>query len=161
MTIVIPPIDPTNFVPDYLDQAMEALAELMRESRNRAYFVKRGPIIWENFPFNTYRRACSIGVDHAQLFGAGGEGQSIPEAVISLEMAARLDVSMKDPSMDDRLQAEFRSDAREAIYRLAGLTNDVGDAVILRFDWGSAIGEEFSSADLSIQGLLAQFALNV
>lgn len=130
---------------------MDTLRRLCEEVRGGVYFVKRGPIDWATFPFDSHPRAISILADDLSLF------KELNEASLTLEIAAQIRTQGEDPGLDDGLMDEFIDDAEWVVRSLIGKDNASGDAVVLKTDLEDSRAIEFHDPQLKVQGIIVNF----
>jgi len=133
---------------------IRVMAEYLREQwatvRNSTYFVKRGPILWAEFPFETRPKAASILIDDYTLF------RDINAARVSFEVGARMP-SGREPQVDDGLLEELTDDCRWVLRQLVKATDPVGNQIVLRFEHSSARIREWHDPDMKVQGVICDF----
>lgn len=128
--------------------ALESLKAIATKARNGSYFVKRGAIVWEEFPFEKFKRAISIQVDERDFM------RPTNKAECALEFAAAIPGTDQHPGIDDGLMDEFLEDA-EAIFRAWRQAMDSIGTFVLGFTPGKIT--EFHDVDYRVQGMTAKF----
>lgn len=128
------------------------LKTLAMRSRSSSYFVKRGPIEWSTFPFETKgSRAISIIHAHGNFLPSDGKHLS----TIAMEAAARTPSREEDTEIDDGLQDELIEDLEEIVFDLQREKDDRGDTVAYVVGKGTVRG--FHDVSLRVQGVTAEF----
>lgn len=134
---------------------MEALKAIAKKGAAGAYFVKRGAIVWEEFPFPKYPRAVSIQVDRRDFMKAENR------ADCAIEVAALIPGSDEVPEIDDGLMDEFTDLAEFIIGTLKRDLNPDNSDSIGAFAFGVFVGDitEFHDVDFRVQGITAKFSI--
>lgn len=120
------------------------------EIKNKAYFVRRGPIDWTSHDWETRPRAVAIIIDDCTFL------QQVNSATVSFEVFSKIPKDTDDIS--DTLTDELFSDAAEVLNYLITTKDDNNDNVATLMP-KSELAIECYDMDLKIQGLIITFTL--
>jgi len=132
--------------------AFRSLKDISKKARNGAYFVKRGAVEWEIFPFPTFPLAISIQVSERTV------GQEINKLDCAMEFGAPIPGKDEHPGIDDELMDRFDEDYEAIIAAWRKAADEAGNFV-LAFAFGRA--EEFHDADYRVQGVTYHFTISI
>lgn len=132
--------------------AFGSLKDICKKARNGAYFVKRGAVEWECFPFLSYPLVISIQVAERQV------GAEINKFECAMEFVAPIPGKDDQAGIDDHLMDQFDEDYEAIIAAWKQAADGIGNFV-LSFAFGRA--EEFHDADYRVQGVTFHFTISI
>ena len=141
---------------------LSTIVEIIKNLRGSRYFVRRGSIIWNDFPFTKQRFAASVTLDESMLLpSASGGGRA---ASIGIEMFGKMydPVPNELPGFDDTQMDEFWIDAELIVDRLIKMRAEIDgedQPVVLKLIRGEVKIREAEDRVSRVQGVIVTIPL--
>lgn len=143
---------------------IDTLAELAGKVRESIYHVRKAPIDWMSWPFDTFPAAISVTCDEWNPLGDPSVMGGAQTAMFSIEIMRRRKSAEDVPEadVDQGLGDEIEADIQEICGGLmeATLQDDGGDAVILRLERRTARAVEVFDPTLNVQGAIVTLRID-
>lgn len=143
-----------------------ALTHLCRTVRGSRYYVQRGPINWSAFDFDRFRWGIAILTPEFQVRPSN---RGLTQTTVTLELVQKMPEQVLDPGerllgLDDTGLESLVIDAGLIVQQLLLVKYPNGDQVVTRLVQteaeGGVSGQELSSDDWSIQGIMVTFTVD-